>query len=149
MLLKRSDGAEKIDPSELRPVHIGEIKLAVSTLPKQEARQTNLAACTDDQIEIRETDGVEVIVDSRRRDLLDDCVQVRSLSDLVAHEIADCVGDLLTTAIGDRDGEREGVTVSRRLFSFPKHDHGRGRQEIEATHRLDPNATTVNRGVSG
>ena len=43
----------------------------------------------------------------------------------------------------------EDPAIPRRLFSFSKHGHGRGRQEIEATHRLDPNATTVNRGVSG
>ena len=37
-LLKRTDGAEKIDSAELWPVHIGEIELAVSALPEQEAR---------------------------------------------------------------------------------------------------------------
>ena len=52
-LLKRSDGAEKVDPTELWPVHIGEIELAVSALPEQEAGQTDLAAGADDEVEVR------------------------------------------------------------------------------------------------
>jgi len=51
-LLKRSDGAEKIDSAKLWPVDIGEIKLAVSALPEQEAGQTDLAACADDEVEV-------------------------------------------------------------------------------------------------
>jgi hypothetical protein len=51
-LLKRSDGAEKIDSAKLWPVHIGEIKLAVSALPEQEAGQTDLATCADDEVEV-------------------------------------------------------------------------------------------------
>jgi hypothetical protein len=39
--------------------------------------------------------------------------------------------------------------VSCRLLSFPKHGRGRGRQEMEATDRLDPDDATVNLGVFG
>ena len=51
-LLKRSDGAQKIDSAELWPVHIREIELAASALPEQEAGQTDLATRADDEIEV-------------------------------------------------------------------------------------------------
>ena len=71
------------------------------------------------------------------------------MSDLVAHQVAHCICDLLSTAIGDRDSEHQGVTVRRGPLSLPKHSHGRGWQEIEATNGFDPNTATVDRGVSG
>ena len=90
-----------------------------------------------------------VIVDCRRRDLLDDCLEIGSTSDFVAQQIANRIGDLFATAVGDCDGEHQGVVVGRGSFSVPKHSDGRGRQEIEATYGLDPNAATVDRGVLG
>jgi hypothetical protein len=72
----------------------------MSALPQQESRQTDFAACTDDEVDIRNSDRVEMLVDRRRRDFVDDCVQIRALSDPLANEITDRVGDLLAAAAG-------------------------------------------------
>ena len=126
-LLKRSHGAEKVDPTELWPVHVGEIKFTVSALPQQKAGQTDLAACADDEVKIWEPHCVKVVVDRRRRDLLDDCIQIRSMLDLLAHQITDRVRDLLTTAVGDRDRELQGIVIGSGLFSLPKYCYRRRR----------------------
>src|SRR6516225_5238602 len=73
-LLKRSDRAEKVDSAELWPVHIGEVELAVSALPQQEAGQTNLPTCADDEVRVRQPYRVEVVVDRQRRDRFNDCL---------------------------------------------------------------------------
>ena len=73
-LLKRSDRAEKVDSAELWPVHIGEVELAVSALSQQEAGQTNLPTCADDEVRVRQPYRVEVVVDRQRRDRFNDCL---------------------------------------------------------------------------
>src|SRR6516225_8522085 len=69
------------------------------------------------------------------------------MSNLVAHQIANRIGDLLATAVRDRDREDQGAIVSRRPLSCSKRSPSRRRQEIEATHGFDPNTVTVDRGV--
>jgi hypothetical protein len=71
------------------------------------------------------------------------------MSDLVAHQITNSIGNLLATAVGDRDSEDQGVVVGGGPLSCSKHSPRRGRQEIEATYGLDPNSVTVDRGVLG
>ena len=70
------------------------------------------------------------------------------MSNLLAHQIANRIGDLLATAVRDRDREDQGAIVSRRPLSCSKRSPSRRRQEIEATHGFDPNTVTVDRGVS-
>ncbi len=53
------------------------------------------------------------------------------------------------TAVGDCDRELQGVIVGCGPFSFSKHGYECWRQEIKATHRLDPNAATVNYWIVG
>ena len=71
------------------------------------------------------------------------------MSDLVTHQITNRIGDLLATAVGDRDSEDQGVIVGGGPLGCSKHSHRRGRQEIEATHGFDPNSVTVDRRVLG
>jgi hypothetical protein len=73
------------------------------------------------------------------------------MSDLVAHQITNSIGDLLATAVGDRDSEDQGVIVGGGEASAAKAssegvspDRGQG---VDADHDLDRSPEQIDRDL--
>src|SRR4051795_6863609 len=71
-LLVGAQCPQEVDLAKRRPVDVGEVQLAVRTLPGQEAAQSLLAARADDEVGIGHARGVEAGGECLARDLLGD-----------------------------------------------------------------------------
>src|ERR1700677_2345475 len=102
-----TQGTQKVNPPEGRPVRFGEPHLRVGALPEQEAGQPLLPGSTDDQVGVGLARCVEVLRDRVDGDGLDQLLGGGAVGDLLAEQSADRVGDLLAAAIADRDVDVE------------------------------------------
>lgn len=94
-----ADGSQEINSSKGRPQHVGKVKLAVHTLPKQKARQTDLATGSNDQVWVRQVSCIEMASNCLRCDAFDQIGARHAPLRLRFEEITDSIDDLLAAAI--------------------------------------------------
>jgi hypothetical protein len=58
-LLECAHCSQKINPTECRPKHVGEVELAGHALPQQKSRKPNFSAGANDEIRIRKVRGIK------------------------------------------------------------------------------------------
>ncbi|EGJ75002.1 putative oxidoreductase [Streptomyces sp. Tu6071] len=141
--------AQEVDLAEGRPEDFAEVVLRVGTLPEHEAGEALLAARADDEVGVGLTAGVEVLGDEVDVDGLGEFLEARALAGGVVEEGADGVGDLLATAVADRDIDQyPGVARGHgfRLFESGARVVG---QDVEGADVVDAPAAVGGEGPDG
>src|SRR5215467_4000366 len=141
-LLKRPDGAEKIDLAKRRPVRVAEVELAEGALPEHEAGKTKFAARANDQIRIRTPVGVEILLDSVRGQRVHDLRRGRAPGKALLEIALHRVHDFLPAAVPDTYIEDHPLVITRRGLGEAQRPQDRRGEQVQPTNRADPDAGT-------
>src|SRR5262247_4144028 len=103
--------SEKIDFPERRPVGVAKVKLAVSTLPQHEARQTHLSTGANDQIRIRAIIGIQKFVECLWGKVSEDFLRRIWPHEMLLKVTPDCVDNLLAASVADANVHEHLIVV--------------------------------------
>src|SRR6476620_1564164 len=107
-----TDGAQEVDPAEVRPVRLAEVELAVRALPEQEPAEPLLAGGADDQVGVGLALGIEVLGDVLDVEDLGELLDRRTPRGVLLEQGAYGVRDLAPAAVADRDVHDHAVDVA-------------------------------------
>ena len=146
-LLVGADGPQEVDLAELGPVHVCEVEFAIGALPQQEPRETDLSACSNDQVRIGKASGIKVSADGLRRDLIDDMFKLLALLNLGPKQRLEGIDNFVPSAIGDCDRQDHRIIGLRGLLGGADRLKDRFRKEVELADRPDLDTSPVNLGI--
>src|SRR5699024_6998663 len=99
---------------EIRPWHICKIKLCVCQLPEKEIRQSQLAACTDHQVRIRDSRRIKIIL----KDALIDLTRIQTALRHISGKFPYSAQNLVPAAVIQRNLEEQLVIIFGKVLQL-------------------------------